>query len=137
MYNRVVAYITWRGRILVFRHVHFPEAGIQVPAGRPEEGEGLEKAVLREAFEETGLKGLRLISNRGGSVERRPFYHLEFSGEAPETWIHIEETPSNGSPAPVVFELYWVDLDEGMELDKDHGDVLDELRRTMSRDPGR
>jgi ADP-ribose pyrophosphatase YjhB (NUDIX family) len=147
MYDRVVAYITWGGRLLVFRHVDLPEAGIQVPAGRPEEGEGLEEAVLREAFEETGLEGLRLVSHlgtrmldftdRGGGIERRHFYHLEYGGEAPKTWTHNEENPSDGSPAPVVFELYWVDLDKKSRLDWGHGDLLDELRRTMLRDPGR
>lgn len=53
--DKVLAYITHGNRLLVFRHPHAPEAGIQVPAGTVEEGEDPGTAVLREAAEETGL----------------------------------------------------------------------------------
>lgn len=56
--DRCVAYITRGRELLVFKHVKYPEAGVQVPAGHPEENESLESAVLREAYEETGLKEL-------------------------------------------------------------------------------
>ena len=56
----VLAYITQRDRLLVFRHVVFAEAGIQVPGGTQNEYETPEEAVLREAHEETGLRDLRL-----------------------------------------------------------------------------
>ena len=58
--RKVLAYVTRGRRLLVFRQPESPEAGIQVPAGTVEEGEGPEVAVLREAREETGLDGLRL-----------------------------------------------------------------------------
>jgi 8-oxo-dGTP pyrophosphatase MutT (NUDIX family) len=44
--------------LLVFAH---PTVGVQVPAGTVEEGEAFEDAVLREAEEETGLKGVGLV----------------------------------------------------------------------------
>ena len=58
--DKVYAYITHANKLLVFKHVDFPEAGIQVPAGTMDAGETPEMAVMREVFEETGLKGLVL-----------------------------------------------------------------------------
>ena len=43
---KVFAYITNQNRLLVFRHMDFPEAGIQVPAGTFMTGEELITAVL-------------------------------------------------------------------------------------------
>jgi ADP-ribose pyrophosphatase YjhB (NUDIX family) len=53
--RKVFAYITQGNRLLVFRHADFPEAGLQVPAGTVRLDERPEDAVLREAFEETGV----------------------------------------------------------------------------------
>lgn len=36
--DRVVAYIIRGDRLFVFRHTMYPEAGVQAPAGHPEEG---------------------------------------------------------------------------------------------------
>ena len=60
--NKVYAYITRGDHLLVFRHVDFPEAGIQIPGGTLEDGEEPDEAVLREAFEETGLEELQFGS---------------------------------------------------------------------------
>ncbi len=120
---KVYAYITLPGRLLVFRHTHFPEAGIQVPGGTVETGEMLESAVLREAQEETGLQDLRIAEYLGEQeLDARPwgkdelhlrhFYHLEPGPETfpggivPERWLHVEMTPSDGGPA-IEFEFYW------------------------------
>ena len=137
MYDRVVAYITLDNRLLVFEHTEFPEAGIQVPAGRPEDDETLEEAVMREALEETGLTNLRMVSSLGsqridlteivGDIENRHFFHLEHHGDAPEQWLHNEEHPSDGSPSPIEFSLYWVDLQDPPNLAWGHGDLLDKL----------
>ena len=44
--KKVFAYITNQNRLLVFRHLDFPEAGIQVPAGTVMANEDLVTAVL-------------------------------------------------------------------------------------------
>lgn len=118
--EKVAAYITWHDRLLVFRHPDAPEAGVQVPAGTVEDGEPLEAAVLREAQEETNLSNLTIVSylgqqeygleNAGGQPRRarRHFFHLQFSGEAPQRWQHLEMTPSEGGEGPLLFELWWV-----------------------------
>ena len=56
--EKVYTYITQGKRLLVFRHVDFPAAGIQIPGGTIEYGESPEAAALREAGEETGLQDL-------------------------------------------------------------------------------
>ena len=137
--GKVVAYITQGDRLLVFSHPAFPEAGIQVPAGTMKEGEAPEEAVLREAREESGLDELEIRSLLGvqdydlaaygrAEIQRRYFFHLEFHGEAPATWRHYEANPSDGSPAPIEFEFYWVRLpDEVPELSGDQGALLSEV----------
>ena len=84
---KAFAYITNRNRLLVFVHPFAPEAGIQVPAGTVKTNERPEEAVLREAFEETGLSGLVVESFLGederdmsdfgkDEIHHRYFYHL-------------------------------------------------------------
>lgn len=135
--KKVVAYVTQRDRLLVFRHVA-SEAGIQVPAGTVEDGELPDDAVIREAGEETGLEGLEIRSFLGtrdqdmlpwGKVEihSRHFYHIAYLGETTDCWRHFELTPSD-STRPIEFELFWVKFpDHVPELAAGLGDMLDRL----------
>ena len=135
--DRVVAYITTRGHLLVFTHLDYPEAGVQVPGGHPEINESLEMAVIRESIEETGLKDLELVEYlgyidldlraKGLGLERRHFYHLHYNGPVTEPWIHCEMNPSDGTPAPVRFQFKWVSLSEEISLDWDHDAYLHQL----------
>jgi 8-oxo-dGTP diphosphatase len=136
-----IAYITQGDRLLVFRHTQFPEAGIQVPAGTVEPGEPPQAAVLREAWEESGLQELEVrgflgqcefdVAPYGRNMdERRYFFHLAFRGDAPETWRHDEMNPSDGSPAPIEFEFYWVKYpDDVPELHGGQAEFLPRLPR--------
>jgi 8-oxo-dGTP pyrophosphatase MutT (NUDIX family) len=63
--HRAYAYITDGSRLLIFRHVDAPEAGLQVSAGTIEPGEEPADAAMREAREETGLRALTLVSFLG------------------------------------------------------------------------
>jgi len=116
MAQKVVAYIVRDGRIIVFRHgddESLDESGIQVPAGTIEPGELPADAALREAHEETGLHGLRLVRYLGAaeydmrpsqdSVHVRHFFELTIDGEAPENWT-IHEA------GHIRFDLYWIPL---------------------------
>lgn len=64
--EKVSAFITRTGKqtpeLLVFQH---PSAGMQVPAGSVENGEMLEQALVREVFEESGLKDVSIIDKLG------------------------------------------------------------------------
>jgi 8-oxo-dGTP diphosphatase len=123
--QKVYAYITHGNRLLVFRHTQFPEAGIQVPGGTLEAGEEPIYGVLREAEEESGLKGLAVHCFLGvqeldmtpygvEQLHRRYFYHLKLAVDAPENWIHYEMNPSDGEPAPIEYEFFWVQLPAGV-----------------------
>jgi 8-oxo-dGTP diphosphatase len=121
--RKVYAYITHGGRLLVFSHIDFPEAGIQVPGGTVEDDEEPEDAVMREAAEETGLTGLRrdvLLAEVEVWIpllqewQRRTFYHLTCMGNPPERWYHSEVFPSDGSPGPIRFEFFWAPLSGGV-----------------------
>jgi ADP-ribose pyrophosphatase YjhB (NUDIX family) len=56
--HKVTAFVTRGEALLLFRH---PQAGIQLPAGTVEEGEGPAEAVLREVAEETGLTEVEIV----------------------------------------------------------------------------
>jgi len=142
---KVFAYITNRQRLLVFRHLCAPEAGIQVPAGTIEAGESPEEAVLREAFEETGLSDLTIDCFLGeqerdmsdfvrDEINHRYFYHLRYDGNPADTWRHEEHDPSGGlEPMPIVFEFFWASLPHGLlPLVADHDRMIPELLRRFS-----
>ena len=138
LWPKVFAYITHGDRLLVFTHPHAPEAGVQVPAGTVEPGEPLEEAVLREAWEETGLPGLTLARYLGeqqrdmadfgrDEIHQRYFYHLVCGGDPPATWEHWEGQAADGSGAHL-FAFFWARLPgEVPELIADHGALLPEL----------
>jgi 8-oxo-dGTP pyrophosphatase MutT (NUDIX family) len=125
--EKVYAYITQGEQLLVFRHVDAPEAGIQVPGGTVQPGESLPEAVLREAFEETGLADLEIVSalgdtwfdlaayERAGEVHHRHVFHLRAAAPLPATWRHVERDPSDGGP-PILFEFSWMPLAQAPDL---------------------
>ncbi len=136
--QKVVAYITLGSRLLVFTHRDYPESGVQVPAGTVEEGEALDRAVLREAEEETGLKNLKLVKYLGsrdfdaavsanpGEIHERHFFHLEAANPAPEKWRHWEMTPHGEDKTPVAFDLSWAEKNNA-ELFYDFGALLEKI----------
>lgn len=146
--HKVFAYITHRHRLLVFRHPSAPEAGIQVPAGTLKADEDPEEAVMREAFEETGLSHLTLDCLLGeqerdrsdfgrDEIHHRRFFHLLCDGNPATTWRHEERDPSD-SPEPmfILFELFWAPLPHRVPpLIADHGKMIPQLleRLTLRR----
>ncbi len=95
--DKVYAYITRADKLLVFKHVDFPEAGIQIPGGTMEAWETPEMAVMREAEEETGLRGIVLKKYLGKDEYRdspvnpsesksRHLIHLLSPQDVSDTW---------------------------------------------------
>lgn len=131
----VVCYIVVDGRLLVFRQLdHSPEeVGIQVPAGGVEPGEDPVDAAVREAREETGLEGLRVIRNLGTAdydmtpyrdeIQQRHFFELTVNGEVPERWNSAE---SSGGKA-IRFECFWIPLADGHVLQSGQGALLGQI----------
>jgi ADP-ribose pyrophosphatase YjhB (NUDIX family) len=137
--EKVFAYVTHDDHLLVFRHTHFPQAGIQIPGGTLHPGEDPVEGVLREVTEETGLRRLevvRLLGERDevfpGGPQHWRFYHLRHTGELHDRWIWHEEDPSGGGPT-IEFELFWVTLPNRVpRLARGQATFLDQLR-TRSR----
>jgi 8-oxo-dGTP pyrophosphatase MutT (NUDIX family) len=116
--QKVVAYIVRDDRLVVFAHAD-SDAGLQVPAGTMRPGETPPEAVLREAFEETGLPGLRIVRYLGaGEYDMRPYadavhvrhyFHLAVDAdEVPRRWSAEER--GDGDGAPIRFDLFWIPL---------------------------
>jgi 8-oxo-dGTP pyrophosphatase MutT (NUDIX family) len=118
--EKVVAYITDGDRLLVFTQPYAPsDAGIQVPAGTIEHGEDPDVAVLREAFEESGLEELELVAFLGerefdarpygkDELHHRRFYHLRCTTKPPEEWEHEELDPHGGADHQIILAFRWV-----------------------------
>ncbi|MEV0457123.1 NUDIX hydrolase [Catellatospora methionotrophica] len=137
--SKVVAYIVRDGRVVVFAHGDHDTlalAGIQVPAGTVQPGELPEDAVLREAYEETALPGLRLVRYLGvGEYDGRPstdavhvrhFYELAVDAdEVPEHWTAYET--GDGAHEPIRFDLSWLPLDRAHVLAFGQGSHLARL----------
>lgn len=144
--RKAFAYITHRDahgeRLLIFSHPEEPSAGLQVPAGTMEDRETPEQAVLREAIEETGLDGLRIVAYLGDivldradvgrdEIHHRYFFHLMCESEPPERWQHYESDPSDGSEPPL-FELWWAPLPDVPALIAGHGAMLPKLLAALA-----
>ena len=89
--------------LLVFKHA---TAGIQIPAGTVEEGEDLETAVKREAYEETGLKFVE-IEEYLGCIENELENNQRIIAETTQVYI---EPNLNAMP-------YQEKLTKGMAVD--------------------
>jgi 8-oxo-dGTP pyrophosphatase MutT (NUDIX family) len=134
--------------LLVFSHPLSPEAGIQVPAGTMRDDESPPDAVLREAREETGLTHLTLVGLLGrqrydvrpfgrDEVHDRWFFHLTCEQETLARWRHDERDPSDAPDEVIPFDLFWVDLPDGVPpLIADHDRFLPDLVRALGLDTG-
>jgi 8-oxo-dGTP diphosphatase len=142
--EKVVAYIVRSGQLAVFIHLDDAapvyESGLQVPAGTLEIGESPERAVLREAAEETGLEGLTIVSSLGvadydvrpgrNEVHRRHFFQLRVEGPVGSTWDHAETTGGSGGPRP--FRFSWTPLEQGHSLVAGFGAMLSRVDESFS-----
>ena len=140
--RKVYAYITTpEGQLLVFDHLDFPDAGVQVPGGTVEPEETEDAAVMREAEEETGLPALRLVQKLGverrnmaefglTGIHERHYYHLTLPHKERSEWIGYEETPSDGSPSPIALRFYWIEIGEAGILSGGLDEMIPKLMDT-------
>ncbi len=140
--RKVYAYIVQDQDIVVFEHPHAPEAGVQVPGGTVEADETLAAAVLREAFEETGLVGLTLVRYLGkherdmrdygkDEYHERHFYQLTCANPIPQRWQHYERHSSESSANDELFAFYRVPLAQMPPLVADFDIFIPALRRLL------
>ncbi|MBP2111222.1 NUDIX hydrolase [Paenibacillus silagei] len=123
IYRKVLAYITYNDKLLVFTHRDAPEAGVQVPAGTVEPDESVEDALYREIAEESGIEQqeLRLVKHLKTYLyyaehkqqrHERHVYWLEFVHEPLPAWEH--RISAAGEDAGLVFDYYWVPVQEAV-----------------------
>jgi 8-oxo-dGTP pyrophosphatase MutT (NUDIX family) len=135
--DKALCYIVRGGRLLVLRHTDYSyeQVGIQVPAGTIREGEAPEAAAVREACEETGLTGLRVVRKLGEAeydmspyrfeIQRRHVFLLELTEPAPERWASQEN--HDGEQEPTRFECFWIPLAAAHVLQSGQGALLGRL----------
>ncbi|PVD04479.1 NUDIX domain-containing protein [Streptomyces sp. CS014] len=135
--QKVLCYIVRDEQLLVFRHADYSweEVGVQVPAGSIREGETPEAAALREAGEETGLTGFRIIRKLGeaeydmtpyrSELQQRHVFHLEADGPVPDRWDSQED--HDGEQEPTRFECFWIPLKQAHVLQSGQGALLGRL----------
>ena len=122
--ERVVAYVT-RERaggteLLTIEAEGYPEDGVQVPAGRLDNGEALEEGLIRELAEETGFTGVRIVRELPDFECSYPTYnhnhafHLVAVEETPESWRH--EVHGGGVDAGIVHICRWMPLGPDLNL---------------------
>jgi 8-oxo-dGTP diphosphatase len=134
--DKVLIYLTrQRGEgteLLVFEHVDFPEAEVQVPAGSIDPGETAVQAALREAYEEAGLTHLLVICGTGpflyhnldaGARHRRHVFLVTTTQPLPDTWTHV--VSSGAGDKGLRFSYYWLDTKAAVHaLSGGQGDYL-------------
>ena len=144
--EKVAAYITKSDRLLVFTERNFTEIGRQIPSGTLEPNEALEKAVLREVFEESGLENVRINEYLGSydidqrkygqeRIHRIHFFHLICEEDTPTTWSYEEKNPSErdeNTPERIIFDFQWVKLSsEPVGLKEGFDVYLSEIVRSI------
>lgn len=121
--TKVLAYITRqqdkKRQLLIFSHLGFPEAGLQVPGGSVESEEDLQTAVLREVAEEAGLTEFSAIDYLGEKffvahtkreIHQRHFFHLVINGQSPDRFLH--HVSAGEEDQGLAFQYEWVALGE-------------------------
>jgi ADP-ribose pyrophosphatase YjhB (NUDIX family) len=114
--RRVVGYVTRGRELLVFEH----GGVLQVPAGRIDHDETLEKGLLREIEEETGVAEVRIVGELADADEvdrlvgvhahRSWALHAVADREGPDAWDH--HVTGTGMDAGMVFPCRWVPLED-------------------------
>ncbi len=117
--KRLIGYVTRDGaarrQLLVIEIPARPDLGAEVPAGRLDPGEDeLEKCLLRELEEETGLAQVRVTGKIAGPDElpgeyENHAFHVVCEEATPDAWDHVVQ--GDGEDAGYVHACRWVPLD--------------------------
>jgi ADP-ribose pyrophosphatase YjhB (NUDIX family) len=118
MIRKVFVYVI-RGResttdLLVFDSLE--EQGYEVPKGRVEPGESLEDALHREVFEESGVKGLKVIKELGTTHwgdEEQHFFLVEAPSGIAENFEY--QVTGEGIDTGFWYRYSWLEIGREIE----------------------
>lgn len=125
--KKVIAYFyrTNNGtkEILVFDHLDMPEAGTQVIGGTVENNEDLRNALVREVFEESGIKINQADLNYLGEtvykrkdrdeINERTYFKIDGS-RLEDNFTH--KVISDGEDSGLIFVYYWLSFEKAKNL---------------------
>jgi 8-oxo-dGTP pyrophosphatase MutT (NUDIX family) len=100
--------------LLVFNS--FEEPGYEVPKGGVEPGENLEEAVHREVYEESGIKGLKVIKKLGKihwGDEEQHFFLAGAPSDVPDTFEH--QVIGEGIDTGLWYRYRWLEIEREIE----------------------
>ncbi len=109
--------------LLVFEHEPHLEAGIQVVGGTVEANEDFKEALVREVFEESGLKiskekwiyvGESFYSRKDCYEMNHRHYFSTKLEKAPDRWDH--RVHSDGSDNGMIFSFYWISFEDAKKV---------------------
>ncbi|HEY3050420.1 MAG TPA: NUDIX domain-containing protein [Gaiellaceae bacterium] len=134
--KRVVGYVTRGRKLLVFEHA----GTTQLPAGRVDHDETLVEGLVREVEEETGVAGVRVVSELADAAEfARLFgpaaheshaFHALTDAETPGTWTH--QITGTGMDSGISVPCRWVALDERPLIWGKADPLVDRLRMSIT-----
>jgi 8-oxo-dGTP pyrophosphatase MutT (NUDIX family) len=100
--------------LLVFNSLDEP--GYEVPKGSVESGEGLEEAVHREVYEESGLRGLRAIKKLGKTQwgdEEQHFFLVDAPSNVPDAFDY--QVTGEGIDRDFWYRYSWLAIGRDLE----------------------
>lgn len=144
--EKVVAFVLHGDRVAVFRQDD-DDSGLQVPAGTLRDGEEPADGALREAQEETGLTGLRVMHYLGTyewdispireEIQRRHVFQLAVDGTPPGIWTSQELHDGERLPTNLYFSWLPLGHPELADLVVGQGTFLDRVRPVAPSKGGR
>jgi 8-oxo-dGTP pyrophosphatase MutT (NUDIX family) len=124
MKQKILAYIyrdSFKQELLVFDHCKYPEVSPQVIGGTIDIDESPEDAVIREVFEEAGIKveNPKLVGSflyyRADIKQHQMRHVFEFiSSELPSSWTH--NVSSGEEDKGMEFHFYWSKVENARKL---------------------
>jgi ADP-ribose pyrophosphatase YjhB (NUDIX family) len=115
--TRATSVVVKGGKLLMIRRFNNGEEYWVLPGGGVEEGEGLERAVLRELEEETSIRAelkdklLEFIDSRG---DKHSLFLCEYVSGEPR--LHADSEEANNRDANQSYNPEWVEVSKLPEL---------------------
>jgi 8-oxo-dGTP pyrophosphatase MutT (NUDIX family) len=140
--KRVVAFVTREREGITELLVFDYEGMTELPGGRIDPHESMEKGIAREVEEETGVADVRVVEELADAPEFDHLYgrgahethvfHLVTEAKTPRAWEH--HVTGTGMDASLVYACRWVPLDECPPLWGKPDPLVERLRESIAKE---